>query len=145
MFGQLRIDSASSVPIWAQIEEGVRRLIATGSLVPGAGIPSVRELARELRVNPATVSKAYQRLSAAGVLVVRRGEGTYVSAEPPRIGTAERRRAVRDGAVSLAALAATLGTSREELLKTVAEVWDEMDCRGEEERWASPPRAPSRA
>jgi len=145
MFAQLRIDASSSVPIWSQIEEGVRRLIAVGALAPRAGVPSVRELARELRVNPATVSKAYQRLAAAGVLEVRRGDGTYVADEPPRLGDAERRRALREGAVRLTSLAATLGASREELLETVGDVWDEMTGFEEGERWASEPRVPSRA
>ena len=119
-------------------------MIAVGALSPGAGVPSVRDLARELRVNPATVSKAYQRLATAGVLLVRRGDGTYVADEPPRLGPAERRRALREGAIRLTSLAATLGATREELLETVAEVWDEMAGLGEGERWAKQHRAPSR-
>ena len=75
----LRVDPAAAAPLWSQIEEGVRRLVASGTLAPGAAVPSVRDLARDLRVNPATVSKAYQRLTDAGVLEVRRGDGTYVS------------------------------------------------------------------
>lgn len=74
----LRVDPSDSTPIWSQIEEGVRRLVASGALAAGAAVPSVRELARELRVNPATVAKAYQRLCEAELLVVRRGEGTFV-------------------------------------------------------------------
>jgi GntR family transcriptional regulator len=69
----LRVDPRDAVPIWRQIEDGVRRLVAAGALSPGATVPSVRDLARDLRVNPATVSKAYQRLTDAGVLEVRRG------------------------------------------------------------------------
>jgi GntR family transcriptional regulator len=54
----LRIDPSDATPIWSQIEEGLRRLVASGALGPGAVVPSVRDLARELRVNPATVAKA---------------------------------------------------------------------------------------
>ena len=75
----LRIDPADATPIWSQIEEGLRRLVASGALAPGAAVPSVRDLARDLRINPATVAKAYQRLTEAGVLTVRRGDGTYVA------------------------------------------------------------------
>ncbi len=57
----LRIDPALPVPLWSQIEDGLRRRIATGALAPGAAMPSVRELAAELRINPATVVRAYQR------------------------------------------------------------------------------------
>jgi len=70
----LRIDPSDATPIWSQIEEGIRRLVATGSWKPGGPVPSVRDLASELRINPATVARGYQRLTEAGILVVRRGE-----------------------------------------------------------------------
>ena len=76
------------MPVWKQIEDGVRRLVAMGALRAGGPVPSVRELARDLRVNPMTVSKAYQRLSEAGLLEVRRGEGTFVSPGAPRMTNA---------------------------------------------------------
>ena len=76
----LNIDPAAAAPIWRQIEDEVRRQVASGRLQPGAAIPSVRELSKSLRVNPATVSKAYQQLTDAGLLEVRRGEGTFVAA-----------------------------------------------------------------
>lgn len=145
MFGQLHIDTSSSVPIWSQIEEGVRRLVAAGALEPGAAVPSVRDLARELRINPATVSKAYQRLAAAQVLVVRRGDGTYVAEDPPRLEAAQRARALREGAVRLTSLAITLGATRDELHDAVEEVWRELAGAEEGERWASQPRVHSRA
>ena len=58
----LRIDPRDAVPIWKQIEDSLRRMVAAGALAPGAAVPSVRDLARDLGVNPATVSKAYQGL-----------------------------------------------------------------------------------
>ena len=76
------VDPADAVPIWRQIEDGVRRLVACGGMRPGEAVPSVRDLARDLRVNPATVAKAYQRLTDEGLLEVRRGEGTFVAAAP---------------------------------------------------------------
>jgi len=110
----LRVDPAESVPIWSQIEEGLRRLVASGALAPGQAVPSVRDLARDLSVNPATVAKAYQRLCEAGVLSVRRGEGTYVSEAPPAMGRGERSRILRHGAARYATLAATAGAGVEE-------------------------------
>ena len=98
----LHVDPASSTPIWSQIEEGVRRLVASGALSPGRPVPSVRDLARELRVNPATVAKAYQRLTDAGVLTVKRGEGTFVADAPPAMARSERTRELKDGAVRYA-------------------------------------------
>ena len=102
----IRIDPADATPIWSQIEESLRRLVASGALKPGAAVPSVRDLARELNVNPATVAKAYQRLTDAGVLAVRRGEGTYVADAPPAMSRAERTRILRDAAVRYASVAA---------------------------------------
>ena len=81
----LRVDPRDATPIWRQIEEGLRRLVASGALAPGTGVPSVREMAADLRINPATVAKAYQRLTDAGVLAVRRGEGTFVAEFPPSL------------------------------------------------------------
>src|SRR5260370_41531356 len=79
----LHVDPTDAVPIWSQIEEGIRRLVASGALSPGAAVPSVRDLARELSINPATVAKAYQRLAGAGGLPTRRGAGAHASALPP--------------------------------------------------------------
>ncbi len=119
----LRIDPKDASPIWSQIEEGVRRLVASGALEPGAPVPSVRDLARELNVNPATVAKAYQRLSESGLLVVRRGDGTYVADAPPAMSRTERARILRDAATRYAALAATLGVTEEDAAGALAAAW----------------------
>ena len=119
----LRIDPSDATPIWSQIEDGLRRLVASGALAPGAPVPSVRDLAKELRINPATVAKAYQRLTDAGVLTVRRGDGTYVAEKPPAMGKAERARLLREAAARYANLAATLGVSLEEAAEAVEAAW----------------------
>jgi GntR family transcriptional regulator len=129
----LRIDPRDALPIWKQIEEGLRRLVGSGSLRPGRPVPSVRDLARELRVNPMTVSKAYQRLADGGVLVVRRGEGTFVADGPPQLTRAERSKTMRDAASRYVSLAATLGVSQDEAAREVAAAWDgARRGRGEE-------------
>jgi GntR family transcriptional regulator len=123
----LRIDPSHSVPIWKQIEEGVQRLIATGALAANDPVWSVRELARELRVNPLTVSKAYRRLADAGVLTVRRGEGTYVSAEPPTMPEEERRRELQAAARRYATQARTLRATAGEVVSAARSAWAELD------------------
>lgn len=122
MTHSLRVDLRSAIPIWHQIEEGVRRLVATGGLEPGASVPSVRDLARELTINPATVAKAYQRLCEAGVLLVRRGEGTFVAERPPALDRGERRRLLSEAAERYVTVARTLGASTEETVDTLDQV-----------------------
>jgi GntR family transcriptional regulator len=122
----LRVDPAAAAPLWSQIEEGVRRLVASGTLAAGAVVPSVRDLARDLRVNPATVSKAYQRLTDAGVLEVRRGDGTYVSTTAPALSRGQRSRALREAALGYASVAATFGASRDEALDELRSAWSEL-------------------
>ena len=120
-----RIDARDAIPIWKQIEDGVRRMVAGGALRPGTAVPSVRDLARELQVNPMTVSKAYQRLTADGVLDVRRGEGTFVSSGASRAPRSERTRVLRDGALRYVSLAVTLRASREETCREVETAWEQ--------------------
>jgi GntR family transcriptional regulator len=123
----LTVDARDPLPLWRQLEEGVRNLVAAGSLPPGAAVPSVRELARELTVNPATIAKAYQRLCDAGVLEVRRGEGTFVAAGAPTLPRAERRRRLQQAARSYAAHAATLGLGVEEAVATARQACEELE------------------
>jgi GntR family transcriptional regulator len=129
----LRIDPKDPRPIWRQIEEGVQYLVASGSLAVGAGVPSVRDLARELQVNPATVSRAYQRLTDAGVLSVRRGDGTYVSDAPPLLTPAERADRLAQAALRYAGTAITLGASRETATDALAEAWEDLKAEPSEE------------
>jgi GntR family transcriptional regulator len=123
----LRIDPTDPTPIWSQIEEGIRRLVASGALKPGAAVPSVRDLARDLRINPATAAKAYQHLAEAGVLEVRRGAGTYVADAPPALSRAELAKQLREGATRYTSLAVTLGVSREDAVQAVENAWKKGD------------------
>ncbi|MDF1563971.1 MAG: GntR family transcriptional regulator [Deltaproteobacteria bacterium] len=129
----LHVDPADAVPIWRQIEEGVRNLVASRTLKPGTIVPSVRELARELRINPATVSKAYQRLCEAGVLEVRRGQGTFVAEAAPILDEGEREQRLREGAARYASLARTLDAGRTEAIEALRGAFDELeqDRKGE--------------
>ncbi len=75
----IRIEASSGIPITRQIVDGVRTQCAAGNLRPGDRLPSVRELARQLAVNQNTILRAYERLTAEGVLELRHGEGTFVA------------------------------------------------------------------
>lgn len=105
------INPSASSPIWLQIEEGIRRMISLGALKPADPVPSVRDLARTLRVNPNTVARVYQRLTEGGVLVVRRGEGTYVADAPSQPKKSEKNEKLRDAATAYAGTALSVGAS----------------------------------
>ncbi len=74
------IDSRDPTPIYAQLERAFRAAIATGRLRPGDQLPTVRQLAVDLRVNANTVARVYSELERAGVLETRRGVGSFISA-----------------------------------------------------------------
>lgn len=122
----LQVDPAEAAPLWRQIEEGVRRLVASGGLSAGALVPSVRDLARELGVNPNTVVKAYQHLVEAGVLAVRRGDGTYVADSPPAFRASERAALLREGALRFASMAMTTGADLPEATTVLAAAWKSL-------------------
>lgn len=72
------VDPKSPLPIYAQLVEGVRHAVATGHLRAGDQLPTVRQLAVELRINPNTVARAYSELERCGVIATHRGRGTFV-------------------------------------------------------------------
>ena len=74
------LDPADATPIYAQVERALRAAIAAGRLKPGEQLPTVRELAVDLRVNANTVARVYSELERAGVFETRRGVGTFVRA-----------------------------------------------------------------
>ncbi len=77
---QIRLDPTSRDPIYSQLVEQVERLVAGGELSDGDKLPSVRELALRLRINPNTVARAYGELETNGVVVRQRGRGVFVTA-----------------------------------------------------------------
>jgi len=110
----LRVDAKSSTPIYSQIKEQLRLAVATGVLQPGDQLPTVRELATQLRVNPNTVARAYRELQAEGMVKSRQGSGTFVSEEARAVGQREQRRLLAEMLMQAAATAANLGLGSEE-------------------------------
>ena len=84
--GVVSIDPRDKTPIYAQLERGLRAAIAAGRLQPGDQLPTVRQLAVELRVNANTVARVYAELERAGVLETRRGVGSFVAPRRRRRG-----------------------------------------------------------
>ena len=80
----IRVETSSGVPITRQIADQIRALSASGVLVPGDRLPSVRQLAKELAVNQNTILRVYERLTAEGLLERRQGDGTFLCESLPR-------------------------------------------------------------
>ncbi len=112
--GRFHIDPDDPRPLYIQIMDEVRRSIVNGIMGQGDSLPSVRDLAGELRVNPNTVQQAYRELERDGVVYVRRGQGTYVS---PDADTGEiRDRVLGELADRVLREAARSGVTRAELI-----------------------------
>lgn len=103
---ELRIDPDSAVPIYLQIVHTVKHHVATGKLKPGEQLPTVRELATNLRINPNTVARAYDQLDGDNVITTQQGRGTYVREHPDDAHLArvrqEQLKALMDGVVGKA-------------------------------------------
>lgn len=109
------VDARSPIPLYAQIANRLRVAVATGELASGTALPSVRQLATQLRVNPATVVQAYRELEQAGVVESRQGAGTYVRELAETKRDAERAREAQRLIRKVLQEASHLGVSAQEL------------------------------
>ena len=89
---QLRLDFHEREPIYLQIVEQVKSMVASGMMKPGSQLPTVREVAAELRINFNTAARAYRLLHEEGIISTQQGRGTYVLEGPPPAGAKRARR-----------------------------------------------------
>ena len=123
----ISINLSDGVPIYRQIVNQVKYLIASGLLRPGEELPPIRTLALKLRVTPNTIVKAYGELEVSGVIHKRQGSGTFVSDARPQLAIRERRRVIEQRIDALLAEAHQLNFSAEEILRMVRERKAAMD------------------
>lgn len=118
----IALDSKDPTPIYAQLERGIRLGIATGKLAPGQQLPTVRQLAVELRVNANTVARVYVTLEREGVLETKRGVGTFIAeAQPAGAHEVHRERRLRSIADRFLTEATSLGYTPREVVQHLAE------------------------
>jgi GntR family transcriptional regulator len=114
---QIHISPNDGVPIYLQIVNQVKYLVASGRLTPGEELPPIRGLAEKLLVNPNTVARAYRELEIAGVVTKRRTAGTYVSDSGSPLARRERLRILTERADALLAEARQMDISTEEVIR----------------------------
>jgi GntR family transcriptional regulator len=125
----IRIEASSGVPITRQIVDQVRARCAGGELKAGDRLPSVRELARQLAVNQNTILRAYERLTAEGVLELRHGEGTFVAAFAAGQQLRREKSQLAEEAQRLVRRAAVLGVSAEQVREIVNGAIEQIENR----------------
>ncbi len=119
---QFRLDLHSGVPVYRQIIDQVTGGIATGALAAGDQLPTVRQLAVDLSINPNTVIRAYRELEIRGVLDTQQGTGTFISHQKAEPDDAERQRRLNQVVGEIAARAGSAGFTIEELIERLREV-----------------------
>jgi GntR family transcriptional regulator len=117
----IEIKPESTISIFQQIIDGIRFAILTGKMVKDDKLPSWRDLAVELRVNPNTVAKAYQELEREGILYVKRGEGTFVADWSKQSMELERHQRLKDAIDQAISTGQRLQFKEEELKKEFEE------------------------
>jgi DNA-binding transcriptional regulator YhcF (GntR family) len=119
---QLKLDLHSGVPVYRQIIDQVRGGMAAGTLAAGDQLPTVRQLAVDLAINPNTVVRAYRELELGGALETHQGTGTFISDKKITRNNAERERQLAQLAGEFAARAGAAGFTIEELLEQLREL-----------------------
>jgi GntR family transcriptional regulator len=118
---RLHISANDGVPIYLQIVQQVKYLVAAGRLAPGDELPPIRVLAEELLINPNTVARAYRELEAAGIVTKRRTAGTYVSDTGSPLARRERVKILTERVDALVAEARQMNIDLEEVIELLRE------------------------
>jgi GntR family transcriptional regulator len=112
----------SGVPIYVQIRDQILRAIGSGAMVPGEQLPTMRQLAVELKVDLNTVRHAYDELEQTGAIVIVRARGTYVADRPPPVDAARETQRIEALAQQTIALATSAGLDPAELAQAVLQL-----------------------
>ncbi len=120
----IKLDHESGVPIYLQLIEQVKFLIACGSLKPGDQMPSVRELAVQLKINPNTAARTYRELQYENVIESRRGEGNYISENYSELAKKEKRKIINGKFREVIVQGRSFGLNDDEISKTFIESLD---------------------
>ena len=116
---QFRLDLHSGVPVYRQLIDQVMGGIATGALAPGDQLPTVRQVAVDLAINPNTVVRAYRELEIRGVLETQQGTGTFISQQKVKRDDVERRRQLHQLVSEFVSRAGSAGFTVQDLMEVL--------------------------
>lgn len=119
------ISNQSGKPIYEQIAEQVKALIISGELGEGDALPSMRLLAKELRISVITTKHAYEDLERGGFLVTMPGKGSFVAPQNPELHREEMRKQVEDHLQQAIDAARSGGITRDEVLAAIQLLWED--------------------
>ena len=122
----LQLNVHSGVPVYRQLMDQIRHYVAAGALAAGDALPSIRELAKSLAVNPTTIVKAYGELAHEGVIVIQHGRGAFVAASLPPWPSERRRDRLQELALQLAVEARQMGAPDQEPLAALRRALDAL-------------------
>ena len=130
----LTVNQGDGVPIYLQLVQQIKRLVATRRLQADSELPPVRVLAQQLVLNPNTVVRAYRELEVAGVIYKRRGAGTYIAETTPSITRKEQKKILAERADALLAEARQLDFDFEEVVGLLREREAKLESHGRGEK-----------
>ena len=122
---QFQLDLSTGVPVYRQLIDQVLGSLSAGNLNPGNRLPTVRQVAVDLAINPNTVVRAYKELEIRGILSTQQGTGTFIAERPAQTDDGERLRKLYALAGEVAARTGAAGFTLDELIERLAELRDE--------------------
>ena len=129
----IQIDPQSGVPVYRQVMDQVKYYAASGTLRPGALIPSIREMSKALSVNPTTIVKAYTELQHEGVIEMKQGKGAFLTEVNRGMSDEERRKALEPIVRQLTVEAKQMGASAEMVRRIVEEQLSQVTLPNKDE------------
>jgi GntR family transcriptional regulator len=125
----IKIDETSPIPIYQQIMDAMRREILAGIYGPDSRLPSIRDMAVELRVNPNTIARAYQEMASAGVIYFKRGQGAYVTPQSEEDLFEQAKAEMTKHILEIISIARSMGLDRSRMRRIIDAVLEQQEVK----------------
>ncbi len=121
----IQVDVRSRVPIYEQIVNSFKEMTVSGVLLPDEKIPSVRELAKEMTINPNTIQKAYQELERQGIIYMKRGQGTFINPNIKAKNREEKMEQLKEEIKKIIVESMYLGITKDEFIDIISTSYED--------------------